>query len=230
MLEQLATSKSQQDVSIFNGLTMHEQIRYVQELYRLPSLVSESSTAQIEIHVDNAFIGHFRAPQRKIALSTPIHRMLRRYYMVLYGLNESPTDIPTHCTEWAVCSRQVILGTANAFRFSSAMGHTTARSRQCIAYADIANDQFQTQITSYGRVIVYLEHTGPPSLGQSTLFLVLIRGFKTVEEPDTTALIKHSETGLYLISPAAINGGIGLMTKSAETLGGSVTEYIAEGY
>lgn len=199
-IEPLTTSKSQLNVSLYNGLEMLEQLRYVRLLYKIGSSrpVSTPPSMKELKNADGEKIGDFTGKRLERQLSPTMQTLLCHYY--------NCRQVSPLYNEWSRIVREVVLGTANRFTITAniTQSHANrARDRGCCMF--LFEDSYGVQISSFGRVLSLIEHTHDGVVHD----LAMIRVFNIVEEPNAGALYYSSELPPVIISVAAIVEPIG---------------------
>lgn len=229
-LEALASSKSQMNVSMYNGLELREHLRYIITLYRLPKTTRSKRPASgdniaTESGID---LGYFAGKSTQRQMSAPIHRMLVDYYN-----NLDPhavltrDDVPVQYHHFNRLIRKVAVGSATEFAVTTSE-YSGERRRNYIAFRDI--DNANQSVTSYGRVLSFVQHHMYD--GSRCLSLALIKPLQTVVDPLTEQIFFEREgRGSMLIDVVEIVGPVGVIdVQSIEHNRAIARHWIAQGY
>lgn len=210
-IEPLTTSKSQLNVSLYNGLELQEHVRYVKSLYKIETRLPANPRATKDLRNSaGVIIGHFIGPVKNKSLSPAHHHLLRSFYSTLDNqvCDTSDSILTQDYRNWSKLVRQIAFGTAHDFAITSNTSRTqTGRDRCCCMFM---NNELGG--ISFGRVIAFIEHCHQEAIHD----LAIIRVFNVVEEDNSGALYYVDELYSMVIKVVAILEPIGLIERVHE--------------
>lgn len=211
-LEGWATSKSQQDVSLFNTIETNEHLRYVKAIYHLDSSCAVPVPPNsLVLRDEYGILGTFLGPVLAAKFMPWELRMITRYYQ---ALGTTSTDIDPMYNHWSRLSREITVGTMNSFQITATRYHRSQaneRSRSCCAFSVETDHSLQKE---YGEVLSFIEHEHQ---GQ-THHLAFVQNFTVAEDDGFFQLIRRSPaTRCILIGVGSIDEPIGLINTTAKS-------------
>lgn len=217
ILEHLASSKSQQDASIFRGLENLEQLRYIQALYRLESSRTTPIPNSLLIADNVGVIGSFLGPTYKSTLKKHEVRMLGRYYEARY--QDSSVDVDATCRLWSRCEREISIGTMNSFQVTASQTHRLRSNGRSRSYIGFQTTTDHGNITEYGEAETLFEH----EYRNETHYLAFVGQFEVAEGDGQLRLLRPNTRSTVLISVGSIVEPVGLLESNAIANGRSQT-------
>lgn len=176
-MEPLTTSKSQLNVSLYNGLEMLEQLRYVKLLYNIGSSrpISMPYRSLEIVNESGQKIGSFTGSRVERLLGTVLRTLLCQHY----GCNYDAV-CPAY-KDWTKLVREIASGTANSFTITASNSDPQprlARDRSCCMF--LWEDVYGVSAFSFGRVTRFIEHEH----NNLSRHLALIKVFNVIEESE----------------------------------------------
>lgn len=209
-IEPLTTSKSQLNVSLYNGLEMLEQLRYVRLLYNIESSrsVNVPYLSSEIVNSSGQKIGTFTGKRVERLLGTVLRNLLAQQYDCSYE------EVCPAYKDWTKLTREIASGTANSFTITASdteIQSRLTRDRGCCMY--LHEDVYGLSTSSFGRVIRFIEHDHDNSIHH----LAYIKVFNAIDDGDDgTPYYVHELQSATLVDVSAIVESIGRIPRDHE--------------
>lgn len=222
-LAPLATSKSQIDTSMCNGLERLENMRYLKLMYKLQDCNrrKERSNSTELLDSNGEKYGALLGKGRKKTMTKRLNRTLNTWYSTDRNVMDCKSSM--ECIEWSKAQRLVTIGTAQEFTIATkTTGSDKARARNYVSFRDP-----DTGGLGYGQVISFFRHQCP--ISGSEISWALLDSFILICDTLTGYLYferTEHKAGSRLIDIHDIVAPVGLLQRTQQT--GSW--WIAQGY
>lgn len=154
-LAPLATSKSQINASIYNGLEWLENLQYLRPMYKLQSNGKKESFCIDLLNDNRDKYGALLGRGKKTMMTKRLNRTLNSWYAANSGGDPSNCNASMECMQWSKVQRLVTIGTAQDFIIATrTTGSHKVRAHNYVSFLEDGG-------LGYGQVISFLRHQSP---------------------------------------------------------------------